>query len=52
MQLDAEVKARIPAPWLAALEEEAQREGLKISDVVRRALRGFLGRKAQLPRGK
>jgi hypothetical protein len=50
MQLDAEVKARIPAPWLTAIEDEAQREGLKVSDIIRRALRTFLGRKAQIPR--
>jgi NOL1/NOP2/fmu family ribosome biogenesis protein len=50
MKFDAEVKARIPAAWVKAMEEEASREGLKVSDIMRRAIRQMLGRKAAIPR--
>jgi len=50
MQYDAEARFRIPDAWLKALEEEAQEEGLSVSDIYRRAIRKHLGRRAAVPR--
>jgi hypothetical protein len=52
MKYDAEVKARIPKAWLKTLETTAQQEDLKVSDIIRRAIRGVLGRKAAITRTK
>jgi|GEM_PF-6117945 len=52
MRYDSEIKARVPSPWLEALETEAQTEGLKVSDILRRAVRKHLGRKAAVPHRK
>lgn len=50
MTYEALLKARIPESWLRELKKAAEQEGLKVSDIARRAIRGYLGRKAAIPR--
>ena len=49
MELDAEIKARIPAADRRALKKIAKGRQLKMADVVREALRDFMAKEKLNP---
>lgn len=52
MTYETTLRTRIPEEWMDELQKMARQEGLKVSDISRRAIRMMLGRKAALPRSR
>lgn len=50
MQETAVLRARVPKKWIEAMAEDANRDALTVSDITRRAVRKYLGRRATLAR--